>query len=145
MHYGAYMKRLMVILTALLVGSAFAQSDMEERVAALEERVAALEAMLAVPAPPATTETVGEFAFTRLAARTGSIGLQVVGEVTAEQEYDTVEFRATFYAADGSILETETFYVENVGPLPRTFGADFFSDYSMADVASYRIEVVSTQ
>ncbi len=139
------MKRIMVILTAVALGSALAQADVDARVAALEERVAALEAMLDIPEPPPTTETVGEFAFTRLAARTGSIGLQVVGEVTAEQEYDTVEFRATFYAADGSILETETFYVENVGPLPRTFGADFFSDYGMADVASYQIEVESTR
>lgn len=145
MHYGALMKHLLVVLFVAVLGSTLAQSDVEPRVAELEERVAALEARLDVPEPPPTTESVGEFAFTRLDARTSSIGLEVVGEVTAENEYESVEFRVTFYAEDGSILETSTFYVEEVSTMPRTFSTDLFSDYSMSDVDSYRIEVVSAR
>jgi hypothetical protein len=138
--YHAVMKRLAVIAAALVLATAFAQ-DTDQRIADLEARVAQLEAMLTTPAPPPMNLEVDGFAFTRFQPRTSSIGLDIVGEVTADREYERVTFRATFYAADGTILETHTFSVEQVGNLPRTFDTGIFSDYTMDDVDTVAIQI----
>lgn len=139
--YPRAMTRIAVVLTLALLGGAFAQADLAERVEALEARVAELDAMLTVPAPPAMTMEVDGFTFTRFQPRASSVGFEVVGEVMAAQSYERVTLRVTLYAEDGSILETTTFLVENVGATPRTFDAGFFSDYTMSDVATFAIQV----
>jgi hypothetical protein len=142
------MKRVIILLLAVLASSAFAQTDLADRVVALEQEVARLQArisqleqMLAIPAAPPTTVQVEEFTFTRLNARQTSIGLELVGEVIATVAYSRVEFRVTYYGEDGSILETDTFYVEEVGTAPRTFDTGMFTDYSIDDVASIGLQV----
>ncbi len=142
------MRLATTLLLALLSTVALAQGDLGERtasleqeVAALHERVAQLEHRMAIPAPPAGSMQVDEFTFTRLTPRQTVIGLEVVGEVSAPTGFSRVEFRVTYYAEDGSILETGTFAVENVGTTPRTFDAGMFSDTLIEDVYSIAIQV----
>ena len=135
------MKRLTTLIVAVLFGLAFAQSDVEERLASLEERVAQLEAIRTVPAPPPMTLDVDGFSFTRFQPRDSSIGFDIVGEVTSDGAYERATFRVTFYATDGAILETSTFSVEDVGATPRTFDTGLFSDYTMDDVESFALQV----
>ena len=142
------MKRSVMLLVALVASAAVAQGNAAERIAALEQevsslqnRVAQLEQRLALPAPPAGNVRVEEFTFARLMARQTSIGLELVGEVSAASNFSRVDFRVTYYAADGSILETDTFSVEAVGATPRTFDAGMFSDTAIDDIHSFALQV----
>ena len=139
------MKQVVTVFIAALCISAFAQGDLEARVAELEQRIAQLEAVLSVPAPPTTTQAVDGFTFTRLNVRQTAIGLELVGEVTSSTDYDSATFRLTFYADDGEILETQTFSVRQLGASPRTFDSGMFSDVSVDDIFSVALQVERTR
>ena len=143
--YGGDMKQLIAVLTAAFVLTAFAQPDLEVRVAELEERVAQLEALLVHPAPPPTTQEVDGFVFTRLRLNETSSYTDVFGEVTSEDEFQRVTFRVTLYAENGSIIDTGTFSVENVGSTPRVFESPAFWDVLAADVESIGLQVERTR
>jgi hypothetical protein len=129
------LRYFMALVCLIAVSTAGAQDALEARVTELESRVAQLEAMLTNPAPPATTQEVDGFTFQRVNLRRTGIGLEVLGEVKSDRNYESVRFRFTLYDESGNILETHSFSVQGVGPAPRTFNSGIFTDYRPEDVA----------
>lgn len=146
------MKLLLIVAITSLLFAGVAQSDTESRIAVLEQfiveleqRIAVLEARLTVPAPPVPVHVVDGFTFARVGlSQSSSSYAGIVGEVTAQRDYATVQVRFTLYSAAGAILGTDSVYIDNVGAVPRTFDT-LVRGVTVTDVASIGIQIESSR
>ena len=136
------MKKISLLVFLTFFCGALAQEDLTARIAELEQRIEQLEARLTSVPPPPTVEEIDGFTFARLDAWSGTIFSKGVGEISADQNYSRVTLRFTLYSEDGSIIGSDRFNVDDVGPTPRTFDRSI-STRSNSEVGGFGIEVVS--